>query len=157
MAGQLWGSQDRKLKARVCSILQQEVSQPEAIVVGVEGSQITLGGCVLASELADLLAAVEAVKGVQGILNHLEVYESVEDMPELPKSKLSLARLQRSDKLGIALGGVGLGLLAAGGFTVFHGRRKKNGLEALDEEPLRDVEQVPVQGTQEGTFQPETI
>ena len=167
---------DRKLKSRVRSILEQEVSHPRAVVVDVQDGQVTLGGVVLASELADLLAAVEAVKGVQGILNHLEVHESAENVPELQKRRLlkgrglapvarilagtaggalALAGLKRRDKVGIALGGVGLGLLATSGIGTLRRRRAK-GLADLPQ-PLRDEDQVPALGTEEGTFQPETI
>lgn len=168
---------DRRLKALVRSTLEQELSYPSAVVVDVVDGQCTLGGAVLASELAELLAAVEAVKGVQGILNHLEVHESAENIPGLQKKSgllkgrnlaptarllagtaggaLALAGLKRRDKIGAALGGVGLSLLATSGIAKLRGR-KKNGLEDLPQ-PLRDEEQVPVQGTEEGTFQPETI
>jgi len=168
---------DRKLKAHVRSILGQEVSHPAAVVTDVQDGVVTLGGAVLASELADLLAAVEAVKGVQGILNHLEVHESAENVPELqsktgllkgrnlaPAARIlagtaggaiALAGLKRRDKVGIALGGVGLSLLATSGITALRSRRKDS--VAKLPQPLRDAEQVPALGTEEGTFQPETI
>lgn len=167
---------DRKLRSRVRSILGQEVSYPKAVVVDVQDGVVTLGGTALASELADLLAAVEAVNGVQGILNHLEVYESTEDVPEPRKHRLlesrnlapaarllagtagtalALAALKRRDRIGVALGGAGLSLLATSGIIALRRRRTRT-LADLPQ-PLRDDEQVPVLGTEEGTFQPETI
>jgi hypothetical protein len=149
---------DRKLKVRVRSILEQEVSHPAAVVVDVEGGQVTLGGAVLAAELADLLAAVEAVNGVQGILNHLEVHESAEDVPELRKRQLLKGRnLAPAARVaaGIALSGVGLGLLATSGISALRRRRTKS-LADLPQ-PLRDEDLVPALGTEEGTFQPETL
>jgi hypothetical protein len=149
---------DRKLKSRVRSILEHEVSHPKAVVVDVQDGVVTLGGTALASELADLLAAVEAVSGVQGILNHLEVHESTEDVPELRKRRLLEGRnLAPAARLlaGTALSGVGLSLLATSGLAALR-RRRKNRLAKLPQ-PLRDDEKVPVLGTEEGTFQPETI
>jgi len=149
---------DRKLKSRVRSILGQEVSHPTAVVVDVQDAVVTLGGAVLASELADLLAAVEAVNGVQGILNHLEVHDSAEDVPELRERWLLKGRdLAPAARVaaGIALSAAGLGLLATSGISALRRRRTKT-LADLPQ-PLRDDEQVPVQGTEEGTFQPETI
>jgi hypothetical protein len=131
---------------------------------------------VLASELADLLAAVEAVNGVLGILNHLEVHDSAENVPELRKRRLlkgrnlapaarvlagtaggalALAGLKKRGKAGIALGAAGLGLLATSGISTLRRRRTKT-LADLPQ-PLRNDEQVPALGTEEGTFQPETI
>jgi hypothetical protein len=167
---------DRQLKSRVRSILGQELSYPSAVVVEVLDGQCTLGGAVLASELADLLAAVEAVNGVQAILNHLEVHEGTENVPEFQKRQilkgrnlapaarvlagtaggaLALAGLKKRGKVGIALGGAGLGLLATSGISALRRRRTKT-LADLPQ-PLRDEDQVPALGTEEGTFQPETI
>jgi len=118
---------DRMLKVRVRSIVEQQVSHPAAVVLDEKDGVVTLGGAILASELAELLAAVEAVSGVQGILNHLEVHENAESFPEVqPEVQPEL---------------------------------QEDGLKALADlpQPLRDDEQVPVQGTEEGTFQPETI
>jgi hypothetical protein len=179
---------DPKLTARVRSVLGHHVSHPGAVTVYAENGKITLGGPILVSELAGFLAAVEAVKGVQGVLDHLEVHETAENVPEfhhggvvsepersrtLPPaarllagaagSVLALAGLKRRDKVGAALGSVGLGLLATGGIA---GRnpvgllRRRSG--KLDDrlaniEPLRDAEKVPAQGTEEGTFQPATL
>jgi hypothetical protein len=176
---------DRKLTARVRSVLGHHVSRPGSVTVFVETGQVTLGGPILVSELAGLLAAVEAVKGVQGVLDHLEVHETMENVPEsqngnpeksrtLPPTArllagaaggaLALAGLKRRDKVGAALGSVGLGLLATGGIAgrnpVSLLRRRSKKLDerlAADVEPLRDAEEVPAQGTEEGTFQPATL
>jgi hypothetical protein len=77
---------------------------------------------------------------------------------------LALTGLKRRDKVGAALGGVGLGLLATSGLA---GRgltdrfRRSSPLsspdEALPVEVPRDREEVPVQGTEEGVFQPTTL
>lgn len=178
---------DRKLKSSVRSILEQELSHPKAVVVDVEDGVVTLGGSVLASELADLLAAVEAVTGMQGILNHMEVHESAENVPELQKAGLLKGRdlapaahllagaaggalvlagisaglgaglKKKRGKVGIALGSAGLGLLATSGISTLRRRRKGKDPLADLPQPLRDDEQVPALGTEEGTFQPETI
>jgi len=73
---------DPQLTTRVRSIIEEQVSHPRTIAVNVESGTVTLGGPVLASELADLLAAIEAEPGVKGVLNHLEVHESVDEIPE---------------------------------------------------------------------------
>ena len=182
---------DRKLTARVRSLLGHHVSHPRAITVNAEGGTVTLGGAVLASELADLLAAVEAEPGVKGLLNHLEVHESADNVPELQdggllKSRrlpptarllagaaggaLALAALKRRDPVGVALGGVGLSLLAGSGLagrnpaSLF--RRSSQGLDdsqTLTAEPAHheissvDEALAPAPGTEEGAFQPETI
>lgn len=172
---------DRKLTARVRSVLGHHVSRPGAVTVFVENGNVTLGGPILVSELAGLLAAVEMVKGVQGVLDHLEVHETMENVPGLQngspeKSRtlppaarllaggaLALAGLKRRDKVGAALGSVGLGLLATGGIAgrnpvrLLRSKSKKldDGLKNI--EPLRDAEEVPAQGTEEGTFQPATL
>lgn len=167
---------DRRLKARVRSTLGYHVSNPGAIAVYVENGQVTLGGPVLVSEVAGLRTAVEEVKGVQGVLDHLEVQETLADAPKsrtLPPTArllagaaggaLALAGLKRRDKVGAALGGVGLGLLATGAIagrnpvTLFRRTSRKLSSEMLPEETLRDAEQVPALGTEEGTFQPATI
>ena len=92
--------------------------------------------------------AIEAVEGVTEVQNHLEVHESAEDLAAFRNgarrwvgpatrvltggtgSALAFAGLKRKDKLGAALGAVGLGLLAHG-LTNFDARqlaaRVKNG------------------------------
>jgi hypothetical protein len=172
---------DRKLTARVRSVLGHHVSHPGALTVYVENGTVTLGGPILVSEVAGLLAAVEEVRGVQGVLDHLEVHETAENVPELqngglPKSRalppaarllagaaggaLAIAGLKRRDKVGAALGSVGLGLLATSTgrnpMSLLRTAKKRNA-ETLLPEPLRNTEEVPVQGSEEGTFQPTTL
>jgi hypothetical protein len=177
---------DRTLRDRVRSALGHHVSKPRAIAVDVEDGKVTLGGPVLTSELTGLLAAVEEIQGVQGILNHLEAYESAEGVPELrsggvlSKSVLAktrtlppamgllvggaftLAGLKQRGRAGATLSRVGLGLLATSGFAGGKAllRRRastKLGEESITAEPLRDEEEVPAQGTEEGTFRPTTL
>jgi hypothetical protein len=178
---------DPKLKARVRSALGHHVSHPGAIAVNAENGVVTLGGPVLVSELTGLLAAVEAVKGVQGIQNHLEVHDTIESAPELQDDRfrnlhdgnkrlptaarllagtaggaLALAGFKRRDKVGAAMGSVGLGLLATSGIagrnplSLLRRNPEKLG-DKIKGEPLRDEDQVPVQGTEEGTFKPTTL
>jgi BON domain len=174
---------DSKLEARVRSAIGNHASSPDAIAIYVETGTVTLGGPVLVSELAGLLAAVEALEGVQEVLDHLEVHETAESLSEareaqssrLVKSRktlrpatrllagaaggaLMLAGVKRHDKIGAALGGVGLGLLATGGIAgrnpVSLFRRTARDPEELLPEPVRNEEEVPVQGSEEGMFQP---
>lgn len=107
------------------------VSYPAAIEAAVEESRVILRGLVLASEVARLLVALEAVEGVTAVDNQLEIHESARDLAPYKNgrrwvgpatrvltgsagSALALAGLRRKDKLGVALGAVGLGLLAHG-------------------------------------------
>jgi hypothetical protein len=107
------------------------VSHPHAIESAVEDGRVILRGLVLSSELAGLLAVIETVEGALGVDNQLQVHESAEDIAAYRNGKrwvgpatrvltgttggaLALAGLKRKDRLGAALGAVGLGLLAHG-------------------------------------------
>jgi hypothetical protein len=74
---------------------------------------------------------------------------------------LALTGLKRRDKVGAALGGVGLGLLATSGLAgrglTDRFRRSSSPDDALPVEVPRDKGEVPVQGTEEGVFQPTTL
>jgi hypothetical protein len=112
--------------------IQHAVSHPQAIEAIIEQGRVHLHGLVLASEVARLLAAIQAVEGVREIENRLEVHESPQDLAAYRKgarrwvepaarvltgatgSALALAAVKRKDPLGVALGAVGLGLLAHG-------------------------------------------
>jgi len=144
-------SPDRKLATRVRALIAQQVSHPGAIAVYAEQGTVTLGGPILASELVELRDAVTELDGVHAVLDHLEAHETAEGVPELQNGHSALKH-KRSGRgrlvAGAVLGGLGLGLLAASGL----GRKRK---KKVDVE--RDAEEVPVQGTEEGTFEPVTV
>ncbi|HSU83046.1 MAG TPA: hypothetical protein VLR69_11550 [Thermoanaerobaculia bacterium] len=122
----------QKLLKRVQKAVRASVSYPSAIDPILENGRVYLHGLVLASEVALLLAAIEAVEGVDGIENRLELHESPKDLAAFRKgarrwagpatrvltgttgSALALAGLKKKSGLGVALGAVGLGLLAHG-------------------------------------------
>jgi hypothetical protein len=132
--------------------VRRAVSHPNAIDAILEEGRVILHGLVLASELAGLLAAIQAVEGVTEVQNHLEIHESAQDLAAFRSGKrwvapatrvltgttgsalVAFAGLKRRDRLGAALGAVGLGLLAHGlanpdvkGLAGRLGRRAKNG------------------------------
>lgn len=137
---------------RVQRKVRRAVSHPSAIDAILEEGRVILHGLVLASELAGLLAAIQAVEGVTEVQNHLEIHESAQDLAAFRGGKrwvapatrvltgttgsalVAFAGLKRRDRLGVALGAVGLGLLAHGlanpdvkGLAGRLGRRAKNG------------------------------
>ncbi len=132
--------------------VRRAVSHPSAIDAILEEGRVILHGLVLASELAGLLAAIQAVEGVTEVQNHLEIHESAQDLAAFRDGKgwvapatrvltgttgsalVAFAGLKRRDRLGVALGAVGLGLLAHGlanpdvkGLAGRLGRRAKSG------------------------------
>ena len=117
------------LLKKVQKVVRASVSHPSAIDPILEAGRVHLHGLVLASEVARLLAAIEAVEGVNGVENRLEIHESPKDLAAFRKgarrwvgpaarvltgttgSALALAGLRKKN---VALGAVGLGLLAHG-------------------------------------------
>lgn len=122
----------QKLLKKVQKAVRASVSHPSAIDPILENGRVYLHGLVLASEVAQLLAAIQAVKGVDDVENRLELHESPKDLAAFRKgakrwvgpatrvltgttgSALALAGLKKKNGLGVALGAVGLGLLAHG-------------------------------------------
>ena len=122
----------QKLLKKVQKVVRATVSHPSAIDPILEAGRVHLHGLVLASEVARLLAALEAVEGIDGVENRLELHESPQDLAAFRKggrrwvgpatrvltgttgSALALAGLRKKSGLGVALGAVGLGLLAHG-------------------------------------------
>jgi len=121
----------QKLLKKVQKVVRVTVSHPSAIDPILEAGRVHLHGLVLASEVARLLAAIEAVEGISGVENRLELHESPQDLAAFRKgrrwvgpatrvltgttgSALALAGLKKRSGLGVALGAVGLGLLAHG-------------------------------------------
>src|SRR6478609_2851213 len=122
----------QKLLKKVQKAVRATVSHPSAIDPILEAGRVHLHGLVLASEVARLVAALEAVEGVNGVENRLELHESPRDLAAFRKggrrwvgpatrvltgttgSALALAGLRKKRGLGVALGAVGLGLLAHG-------------------------------------------
>ncbi len=120
------------LLKKVRRSVRRAVSHPLAIDTILEEGKVHLHGLVLASEVARLLAAIESIPGVLEIENRLEIHESPKDLAAFRKgarrwvgpaarvltgttgSALAFAALKRKDGLGVALGAVGLGLLAHG-------------------------------------------
>jgi hypothetical protein len=131
---------DDVLLGRVRAKLGRYVSHPRSIEVDVSGGRISLTGPTLAHEVDDLLEAVASVPGVTEVENRLEVHDRPGDVPglqggrgrvgeraELWQSNWSpTARLLvgaaggallmtgagRRGLAGLALGGLGAGLLA---------------------------------------------
>jgi hypothetical protein len=133
-------SQGQALLKRVQRKVRHAVSYPAAIEALVEEGRVILHGLVLASEVAGLLVAIETVEGVTEVQSYLEVHDSAQNLAAFRNgarrwvgpatrvltggtgSALALAGLKRKDKLGAALGAVGLGLLAHG-LTNFDARQ----------------------------------
>lgn len=131
--------EDRVLEDRVRSKMGRFVSHSHAIEVLADDGEITLAGEILDSEVAGLLAAVRSVRGVRKVDDQLRVHESAgnvsalqgeprkrnRDSPPWPPAKRLLAATAggalafagfhfRKEPLGLALGTVGLGLIARG-------------------------------------------
>lgn len=133
---------DEVLVARVRSELGRVVSHPSAIEVTAMQGRVTLSGPILASEEKALLSHVSAVRGVTEVENRLEVHEQADNVPGLqggsgrreprfelmqtnwaPTTRLLTSAVggalayysaRRRSLSAIALGSVGLGLLARG-------------------------------------------
>jgi uncharacterized membrane protein len=133
---------DDVLEARVRAKLGRYCSHPSAVDVQAEAGRVTLSGPVLAAEIDDLLSAVDAVRGVEEVDNQLEPHDDAADIPELQGggpatgerpgllqerwsptarllvgaagSGLAVYGAKRGDRLGAALGSLGLGLLLRG-------------------------------------------
>lgn len=133
---------DEVLAERVRAELGRVVSHPGAIEVTTSHGHVTLSGPVLASEEKNVLRYISAVRGVKSVENRLEVHREPGNVPGLqggagrrePRFELMqtnwspTARLlsslaggalvfygaNRRDLPGLALGGIGLGLLARG-------------------------------------------
>jgi hypothetical protein len=134
---------DEVLAARVRSKMGRIVSHPSSIEVAANEGRVTLRGPILTREVDDLLSCVSGVEGVTGIDNQLEVHERAGDIPGLqgagrqrPGDRFELMQenwsptarvlagvaggalaaygLSRRDPLSLALGAVGVGLLARG-------------------------------------------
>ncbi|HEV8714917.1 MAG TPA: SRPBCC family protein [Candidatus Binatia bacterium] len=132
---------DEVLVERVRAVLGYLISHPSSIDVTASHGRVTLSGPVLAEEEQRLLRGVAAVRGVTSVENRLEVHQQRDNVPDLqggrrrerrfelmqtnwsPTARLiaslaggTLAQrgLQRGGAAGLALGGIGLALLARG-------------------------------------------
>ena len=133
---------DEVLVARVRSWMGRVVSHPHAIEVAADQGRVRLSGPILASEVDDLLSCVRGVSGVTEVDDQLEAHDQAGNVPGLqggvarPGDRFELmqenwsptARLlagaaggalaaygfSRRDPLSLALGAVGVGLLARG-------------------------------------------
>jgi len=119
----------QKLLKKVQKAVRASVSYPAAIDPILEEGRVYLHGLALASEVARLLAEIGAVEGVTDVENRLELHESPKDLAAFRKGAkrwvgpaarvltgttggaLALAGLRNKN---VALGAVGLGLLAHG-------------------------------------------
>jgi hypothetical protein len=134
------GAPDGVITARVRSRLGHVVSHPHAIEVTVQNHRVTLSGPVLAEEVPRLIRAVKSVHGVHGVEDRLQVFERPGDHPALQGGRprrprrldlrpqtwtpaqrllagtaLGVAALRltgRSGMAGLALGALGVGLIA---------------------------------------------
>jgi uncharacterized membrane protein len=133
--------EDRVLEDRVRSKMGRFVSHSHAIEVLADDGEVTLAGEILDSEVTGLLAAVRSVRGVRKIDDQLRVHESAESVsslqgepskrnrhhrasPPWPPAKrllattaggaLAFAGFHRRDPLGLAIGTLGIGLIARG-------------------------------------------
>jgi hypothetical protein len=131
---------DDVLLGRVRAKLGCYASHPRAIEVDVSGGRVALSGPALAHEVDDLLEALTSVPGVTEVENHLEVHDQPGDVPALQGGRprvgeraelwqsnwsptarlvvgtvggaLLVAGAGRRGLAGLALGGLGAGLLA---------------------------------------------
>jgi len=74
---------DEQLVARVRAELGRHVEQARAIEVVADGGTVTLRGQVLATELPDVVSAIERVRGVERVDNQLDVRGSEGNTPSL--------------------------------------------------------------------------
>lgn len=156
----------QKLLKKVQKAVRASVSYPAAVDPILENGRVYLHGLVLASEVALLLSAIGAVEGVTDVENRLEIHESPKALAAFRKgakrwagpaarvltgttgSALALAGLKKKN---VALGALGLGLLAhgvanpdvkelAGKLHLAKNGRSKNG-SALGRHQLEDAYQ----------------
>lgn len=130
--------EDRVLEDRVRSKMGRFVSHSHAIEVLADDGEVTLAGDILDSEVPGLLAAVRSVRGVHKVDDQLRVHGREERISSLqgeprrrsrasrpwPPAKRLLATtaggalaavgFRRRDPVGLALGTVGIGLIARG-------------------------------------------
>lgn len=137
-------SSDDEIARRIRSRLETLVRHPTAVSIRVDEGRVMLSGPVLDDEFDRVLARVAAIRGVKGVESHLAVHEAsdlLRDQPgEVPEerrqrrvglmpavwsptarlaagmsgSALTVYAARRFDLLGVALGVVGVGLLARG-------------------------------------------
>jgi hypothetical protein len=135
------GAPDGVITARVRSKLGHLVSHPHAIEVTVRNQRVRLSGPVLAEEVPRLIRSVKSVHGVHGVEDRLQVFERPGDHPALQGGRprrprrlelrpqtwtpaqrllagtaLGVAALRltgRGGLAGLALGALGVGLIAA--------------------------------------------
>lgn len=130
---------DALLVQRVRSAFGRVVSHPRSIDVQARDGHVTLSGQILAAEVDDLLRTVRGVRGVRGVENRLQQHEDAGSVPALQGDREPPAAVARSnltpaarllmsmgggamllygagrrDIPGMAMGALGLGLLARG-------------------------------------------
>jgi hypothetical protein len=133
---------DDVLVARVRSKMGRYVSHPRAIEVSARAGRVMLRGPILAGEVDHLLWAVAGVRGVNSVENQLEVHEHADRLSALqggilrtgelaefwqqtwsPATRLmmgaaggllALKAVRRGGLAGLALGALGVGLVAQG-------------------------------------------
>jgi uncharacterized membrane protein len=120
---------DDVLRARVRSKLGRIVSHAHAIQVSARAGRVTLSGPILASEMNDLLAAVERVRGVAEVENRLEPHKTADNIPALqggaprPGERSELMQENWPPAVRLLVG-------AAGGTLVVYGGMRRDGFGA---------------------------
>jgi uncharacterized membrane protein len=74
---------DRKLAARIRSMMGRVVTHPRAIDILVSNGNVIVSGPILAAEEHDLLKSIASTRGVRDIVNQLEAHRSPGDIPAL--------------------------------------------------------------------------
>jgi osmotically-inducible protein OsmY len=84
-AGQPRGGRptDEQLVARVKTNLGRHAVHHRALKVKASGGRVTLSGKAIASEVDEIVAAVESVEGVEEVVNRLDVYAWAGDVSSL--------------------------------------------------------------------------
>jgi gas vesicle protein len=121
---------DAVLEERVRAALERAVSHPAAIQVTVDSGCVSLGGDVLAEELARLFEGVAAVRGVRKVQERgLQVHGSADEVPALQGGAVRLGAdagaVQVYDSAGPRLAA-----LAGGAALVLYGSSRR-GLPGL--------------------------
>lgn len=82
---------DETLVARVRSELGRHAVHDRALEISASAGRVTLRGPALASEVDEIVAAVESVRGVASLNNQLEIYESAGNISSLQGEPVAAA------------------------------------------------------------------
>jgi hypothetical protein len=117
--------EDAVLEQRVRAALERTLSHPDAIRVTAASGYVSLGGAVLAEELARLFECAGSVRGVRKVQEAgLQVHGSADEMPALqggtPRGGADAGSLQVYDSPGTRLAA-----LAGGAALVLYGTSRR--------------------------------